>query len=89
MIASGGGDILKAYAYEYDRNGNQTLKIEDGRETRYYYDSIGRLETAELPDGTIQHFAYDKILSRAKKKRQPNGCLSFFVNTQAKIATLW
>ena len=55
----GAEGAVKCYAYEYDRNGNQTLKAEGTEETRYYYDAIGRLETAELPDGRTQHFSYD------------------------------
>ena len=55
----GAEGAVKCYAYEYDRNGNQTLKAEGTEETRYYYDAIGRLETAELPDGRTQHFTYD------------------------------
>ena len=59
-LISGIGKIpLKWYSYEYDGNGNQTLKSENGAETRYYYDAIGRLELAELPEGTTQHYTYD------------------------------
>jgi len=65
QVSAGGGEMLKGYAYEYDRNGNQTLKAENGQETRYYYDAIGRLETAELPDGTTQHYTYDARGNRA------------------------
>ena len=44
-------------------------------ETRYYYDAVGRLETAELPDGTTQHFIYDARGNRIEMAELRDGCI--------------
>lgn len=56
-----GDDAIESYLYEYDRIGNRTRETEGFEITEYSYDSLSRLEMAKMPNGTVQHYAFDDL----------------------------
>jgi len=61
LIHDNGGDTFIAYQYQYDANGNQIEKDENGNVTQYYYDAMGRIKTAFLANQGIQDYTYDDL----------------------------
>ncbi len=66
------GEIVNSFEYEYDLRGNQTKKIENGEETRYYYDALSRLRLAVIPGNVMQEYDYDDY-SNITKLAELNG----------------
>ncbi|MCX7749287.1 MAG: DUF6531 domain-containing protein, partial [Clostridia bacterium] len=64
---SEGVEILK-HRYEYDNNGNQIKKEENGSVTQYIYDSLNRLSKAVYPD-VEELFSYDFAGNRILKRK--------------------
>ena len=62
------GTILNTYTYQYDLNGNQTKKTDNGAETSYVYDSLGRLTNVTEPDGTHTEYRFDEQSNISNKK---------------------
>ena len=56
--------------YEFDANGNLLLKLENGQETRYFYDGENRLIRVEMPDGNSVDFQYDPFGNRISQTQQ-------------------
>lgn len=54
-----GGDILGAYNYGYNQNGNMVYEVTKEGSNRYYYDNMSRLDAAIMKDGNIQQYEYD------------------------------
>ena len=64
---SEGVEILK-HSYEYDNNGNQVKKEENGKVTQYIYDSLNRLSKVVYPD-VEELFSYDYAGNRIYRKK--------------------
>ncbi|KNY27945.1 RHS repeat-associated core domain-containing protein [Pseudobacteroides cellulosolvens] len=64
---SEGIEILK-HSYEYDNNGNQIKKEENGRITQYTYDTLNRLSKVVYPD-VEELFSYDFAGNRTFRRR--------------------
>jgi len=64
---SEGVEILK-HSYEYDNNGNQIKKEENGNVTQYIYDSLNRLSKVVYPD-VEELFSYDFAGNRTFMKK--------------------
>ncbi|MCF8018622.1 MAG: hypothetical protein K9L62_04365 [Vallitaleaceae bacterium] len=60
------GELDSLFNYKYNKRGYETEKDENGVLTKYHYDSLGRLKTAELPEGQIQDYIYDDLSNRSK-----------------------
>lgn len=56
-----GTELLKTYAYKYDKRGNQIEKVEGNETTSYYYDSLSRLKTVIEPDNSILDYQFDDL----------------------------
>ncbi len=57
------------FEYEYDADGNQTVKRRksDDTETLYTYDDLDRLVQIDLPDGSTATYGYDALGRRTEK----------------------
>lgn len=59
LPATGGvGHVWQAPAFDYRVGKAKTLEDENGNQTRYAYDSIGRLLQADFPDGGQRVYTY-------------------------------
>jgi len=59
-------ELNNSFSYTYDMKGNEIEKDENGTITKYHYDALGRLKTAELPGDRLQDYEYDNLSNRAK-----------------------
>jgi RHS repeat-associated protein len=62
-----GVEILK-HNYDYDNNGNQIKKEENGSVTEYKYDSLNRLSKVVYPD-VEELFSYDNAGNRTMRRK--------------------
>ena len=60
------GAILADNFYQYDGNGNRTLKRQLGGDTLYHYDPLNQLKKVEYPSYTEELF-YDKAGNRTRR----------------------
>ena len=56
-----GETLLDSYSYSYDKRGNQTQKIENGKSTAYYYDPLSRIKTVESEGGDVIQYDYTDL----------------------------
>ncbi|EHS56355.1 YD repeat-containing protein, partial [Paenibacillus sp. Aloe-11] len=58
------GSLLLQHRYEYDNNGHQIARDENGKRTKYRYDAIGQLVEAEYPGWGTERLSYDPVGNR-------------------------
>ena len=72
MITTVGNEIQQSDTYTYYLDGNvESIKDKNNAETIYTYDSLGRIKSEEILDGTIQcmiSYTYDSAGNRATKE---------------------
>ncbi|MHB0879520.1 RHS repeat-associated core domain-containing protein [Paenibacillus sp. SEL1] len=61
------GSPLLQHRYEYDNNGHQIARDENGKRTKYRYDAIGQLVEAEYPGWGTERLSYDAVGNRLSR----------------------
>ena len=76
------------YAYAYDSDSRISSQIRSGgglttETTSYGYDTIGRLETATLPSGTLRRYTFDADSNRTAIRETQSGGSEQVISTYA------
>ena len=61
LIHYNASEIVGSYEYQYDLRGNQVQKTEGPKTSKYYYDALSRIKTAQLPGDVTQNYEYDDL----------------------------
>ncbi|WCM60080.1 RHS repeat-associated core domain-containing protein [Paenibacillus polymyxa] len=67
QVQSPDGNPLLQHRYEYDNNGYQITRDENGKRTKYRYDAIGQLVEAEYPGWGTERLSYDAVGNRLSR----------------------
>ncbi|MCC3378817.1 RHS repeat-associated core domain-containing protein [Paenibacillus farraposensis] len=67
LAQSPDGSPLLQHRYEYDNNGHQIARDENGKRTKYRYDAIGQLVEAEYPGWGMERLSYDAVGNRLSR----------------------
>ncbi|MBS3902641.1 MAG: DNRLRE domain-containing protein [Dethiobacter sp.] len=70
------GSMINEYRYTYDANGNWTQAQTPSGAVSYTYDSLNRLTSETLPDGTLIEYTYDATGNRLTKKVTQGGSVT-------------